>query len=146
MKPLLPWPTLSLSAVGLLPEDRDIQYLLAKDTYLCLKHGVPGSWRPAVMWRGYEGALLFWWGELARQRAAAGLESSEWVTAWGNAYRASEMAVGPLPWWLGDNAFHLRCQSHLIAGDVQYAGQFVHAPLEMAYVWPTEKVGEWQIA
>lgn len=147
MKPLLAWPALSASARSLTEDDRDAQLVLALDAYEHLEEFPKNTnWRVAGMWRGYEGALLFWCGELARQMPYDRPLARRWQRAWSRAYSRSEMAVGPLPWWLGDTAFHLGCQAELIEQDTRYAGQFVHAPLGMAYRWPTEKVGEWVLA
>lgn len=153
MRPLLAWPALSASARSLTDDDKDVQLTLALDAYEALeglrterKAGKQLKWHVARMWRGHEGALLFWCGELARQMPYDRPLARRWQKVWGRAYSRSEMAVGPLPWWLGDTAFHLACQAQLIAQDVRYAGQFVHAPLEMVYRWPTERVGEWVLA
>ena len=151
---LMPWPHLSTAARGLRGggvsgdylSDLDYQYLLATQAYKILKSGERTKWRPALMWQGCNGALLFWIGELARQRRAEGLTVRTADRYWLDAYRAGEMAVGPLPWWLGDTGFHLRCQSALLAGDpTYYAGRFVHAPIDLAYLWPTEKEFEWTL-
>lgn len=144
--PLLAFPHLSTSAKVLSPHDVEVQYTLAKDTYCAMQRSPRADrWGPVVMWAGCTGALLFWWGCLAAQRPAGVVESPAYIEAWLGAYRAGEMAVGPLPWWLGDTGFHLRCQSKLLAGDPAYYGKhFVHAPLELAYWWPKGD-GSWQI-
>lgn len=143
--PLLAYPHLSTSAAVLAPEDREVQAALALDAfeYLC-DPAAPTGWRPAEMWRGCRGALLFWVGELCHHLAQDGREWPRYVRAWGNAYRASEMTVGALPWWLSDPGFHRRSQSHLLAARPTFYGRyFIHAPLDLAYWWP---IGdhEWQ--
>lgn len=144
VKPLLPWPHLSTSARSLSAEEVAFQYALARDAYMLLLSEKPTKWRGAEMWRGYEGALLYWWGELAAQMPAGVVAQPVYLAAWSAAYAGGRMAVGPLPWWLGDTHFHLACQSQLIAQDpTRYARQFVHAPLDVAYLWPLKK-GEWQ--
>lgn len=143
---LLPYPHLSTSAKVLKPADVESQYDIAGDLYLLLEDYVapPDPTHPAAMWAGHEGALLYWWGCLAAERPAGAMQSPAYVDAWCRAYRAGAMAVGPLPWWLGDKAFHLRCQSTLIRKDPSYGGHFVHAPLDLAWWWPTGE-NEWQI-
>jgi hypothetical protein len=145
--PLLPHPQLSRAAELLMTQDRTVQLTLALDAYDHLRQTEKKThlrWRPALMWAGCEGALLYWWGCLAAERPAGAMQSPAYVDAWCRAYRAGAMAVGPLPWWLGDKAFHLRCQSTLIRKDPSYGGHFVHAPLDLAWWWPTGE-NEWQI-
>lgn len=145
LAPLLAWPTLSASARSLRgTEELRVQYILAGDTYTLLEDYRPTTVAEA-MWDGCRGALLYWWGELARQMPQGAMDCPDYVRAWCRAYRAGEMAVGPLPWWLGDTRFHLACQSQLLAADpARYGGIFVHAPIDVAYIWPLETEGEWQ--
>ena len=141
---LLPYPHFSTSAQVLKPDDVEDQYILAAVLYRLLVDGTDPACPAAAMWRGCPGALLYWWGCLAAQMPGGPMDCPGYVQAWTRAYRASQMAVGPLPWWLGDTGYHLRCQSQLIARNPAYAGQFVHAPLELAWWWPTGE-NEWQI-
>lgn len=144
--PLVPYPHLSTSAKVLDNPDLVAQCVLARDSYNFLEtnEGDAARWRSALAWRGCQGALLYWWGELARQMPAESLLRTQWYEAWCTAYRRGRMAVGPLPWWLGNTRFHLVCQSVLLAGaPTVYGAHFVHAPLELAYLMPMEE-NEWQ--
>jgi hypothetical protein len=54
-------------------------------------------------------------------------------------YRA-DLMVPRLPWWWGHAEFHLAHQSNLIRKDpAHYGPQFVCAPLDAVYLWPTEE-------
>lgn len=144
--PLIPHPKLSAAAKLLAPEDVRVQYRLAGDTYVAIRRAPAADrWGPVVMWQGCRGALLFWWGALAAEMPQGVVEAHAYREAWVAAYRAGEMAVGPLPWWLGDTGFHLRCQSQLLAARPEHYGpKFMHAPLELAWQWPMGE-REWQI-
>lgn len=145
--PLLAFPHLSTSAKVLRPEDRNDQATIALDVYEVLENESTTalSWQPAAMWYGYEGALLYWIGELCRQMPHDSPLGIRWRTAWVRAYRNGKLAIGSLPWWLGDTFFHLGCQAQLISDNPEaYARYFVHAPLDLVYKWPTEREQEWQ--
>lgn len=143
--PLLAYPRLSTAAKVLKPLDVEIQYQLAADIWHAIRHQKAPKWCAANMWRNYEGALLFWWGCLAAQMPGGAMDCPKYREAWAKAYRRGEMAVGPLPWWLGNEGFHLRCQSLLMQREPTYGGIFVYAPLEAAWWWPLQEENTWQI-
>jgi hypothetical protein len=113
---------------------------------------VPGyGWRhhPAVrMWGGYEEALVRYGLDVCAVWTAAGRADTCAATLVSDlaAHRGEPAsvrtqdelgAVGELPPWLGDPAFHRSHRSALLTrAPDHYAALFAGTPLDLPYVWP----------
>jgi len=112
---------------------------------------VPGyGWRrhpAALMWAGYEEALVRYgleicrrWRELGHDDTCAGTLLADLDAATGvRSPRDQEglAAAGELPPWLGDHAVHLSHRSALVRKDPGfYRDLFPDAPDDLPYVWP----------
>lgn len=111
---------------------------------------VPGyGWRhhpAATMWRGYEEALGAYGVAVCREWRGRGHAdtceakirddlAAAGVT--GVRSQAELAAAGALPPWLGDDDFHRRHRSSLLAKDpAWYGARFVDVPPGLPYIWP----------
>lgn len=102
---------------------------------------IRGKWQnhpAAKMWVGYEYALASY--------ALAGLDElfnrgahyPHHVITF-ETYRYSYPDTG-LPWWLGDEAFHLSHRSNLLRKNAEHYGPiFGDIPNDLPYLWPDNK-------
>jgi hypothetical protein len=112
---------------------------------------VPGyGWRhhpAAAMWAGYEEALVRYgldicaaWCELGHADTCAATMTDDLTRATGLKVPRTQRglkAVGELPPWLGDPAFHRSHQSALLRKDsAHYRPFFPDVPDNLPYVWP----------
>lgn len=111
----------------------------------------PGyGWRhhpAALMWTGYEEALVRYglemcrrWCDLGHGDTCAGTLVADLAEATGvRRPRDQDLlaGAGDLPPWLGDPAFHLSHRSALVRKDPGFYGAlFPDAPDDLPYVWP----------
>lgn len=139
MQTFLPYPDFNKSARAL---DRQRLGKQRVEVFQILKalRNESNGWRnhPCTrMWDGYEDAL-----------ASYGFAvCAEWIM---RGYKDTMMArfaemLGPvkkieMPWWLGDEDFHLSHQSNLIRKLPEfYAPQFPDVPDNLEYVWPVQE-------
>ncbi|MGV0851518.1 MSMEG_6728 family protein [Mycolicibacterium phlei] len=112
---------------------------------------VPGyGWRhhpAAAMWAGYEEALVRYgldicaeWCRLGRADTCAATMLTDLTAGTGIELPRSQdelAAVGEVPPWLGDPAFHRSHQSSLVRKDPEhYRRFFPDVPDDLEYVWP----------
>jgi hypothetical protein len=112
---------------------------------------VPGyGWRhhpAALMWRGYEEALVRYglemcdrWCGLGHADTCAGTLAADLAGATGVQEprdQAALAAAGDLPPWLGDRGFHRSHRSALVRKDADfYRPLFPGVPDDLPYVWP----------
>lgn len=93
--------------------------------------GETKGWRnhPAcVMWEGYENALIVYMNTCIQ----------EWVKrGYKNSIPIISVDWHVLPWWFGDDKFHLSHQSNLVRKNQEYYGPlFPNVPPNLEYVWP----------
>jgi hypothetical protein len=113
--------------------------------------GQKDGWRnhPAVrMWRGYEGSLIRYGGQVCKEWTDRGYADTCWdkILAFVDdpfpAYERHPTILGRLlpsaePPWLGDRGFHLSHRSNLVRKLPEHYGPiFPGVPDDLPYVWP----------
>jgi hypothetical protein len=95
------------------------------------------------MWRGHVNALAAYGVEISREWVARGHADTceaQIGEFWDGRDQAALAAAGELPWWLGDEAFHLAHRSSLLRKDPEWYGpRFGALPDDLPYVWPHER-------
>ncbi len=149
MQTFLPYADFAATARALDPRRLGKQRVEAIQVLRALT--VPGyGWRrhpAALMWTGYEEALVRYgleicrrWCDLGHDDTCAGTLLADLDAATGvRSPRDQESlaAAGDLPPWLGDHAFHLSHRSALVRKDpAHYRELFPDVPDDLPYVWP----------
>ncbi|MFF5718125.1 MSMEG_6728 family protein [Streptomyces buecherae] len=158
MQTFLPYANFSDSAAVLDPRRLGKQRVEALQVFRGLTVPTYG-WRrhPAVrMWAGYEEALVRYGLDVCDTWTAEGRADTCSLTlitdyrAWRPSAEVREQAglaaVGELPPWLGDPAFHRSHQSALLRKDpTYYRPHFPGVPDDLPYLWPaSDRAGDGQ--
>ena len=99
----------------------------------------------AIMWQGYECALLRYQYYTCREWVKLGykdtcLEKSTRI------HDHNCPSVIPIPWWRGHKEFHRSHQSNLIRKNAErYGPMFPGVPDDLPYLWPTQVQGEFRV-
>ena len=130
MQTFLPYPDFDKSARVLDYRRLGKQRLEAKQILNTLE-GTSSGWanHPTVlMWKGYEDALRIYFNVMSEEWQRRGYKHNMGYFATGKA---------DLPWWLGNEAFHLSHQSNLVRKDATFYGPlFPGVGPDLEYVWP----------
>lgn len=87
----------------------------------------------AIMWRGYEPALAAYGNAVIAEWVSRGYKNTMpyWELEHGKLYE--------VPWWLGNEQFHLSHQSNLLRKDAAWYGRyFPGVPHDLPYTWPAQ--------
>lgn len=144
MQTFLPYPDFERSAKVLdnrrLGKQRveTLQILKVNSLVSERKNGNKIAWEnhPAVlMWRGYNNALFSYLQCICEEWKHRGYVDTCLEKA--KQYITSNFE---LPWWLGNEEFHLSHQSNLLRKfPDHYGSYFVNVPDDLPYVWPVRK-------
>ncbi|MDF2491527.1 MAG: hypothetical protein K0Q58_105 [Microbacterium sp.] len=141
MQTFLPYPSFTESAAVLDPSRLGKQRV--ETLQLLRAQTVPGyGWRhhpAAKMWAGYVPALVSY--GLAMVDAWVALDHPDTVGPQLREFAPDVVGVPQdevdMPWWLGDETFHLSHRSNLVRKDPEfYRPRFGSVPDDLPYVWP----------
>lgn len=135
MQTFLPVPNFAASAALLDYRRLGKQRVEVKQLLNALK-GTRKGWAnhpAAIMWRGYESALMAYGNACIFEWTSRGYRNT--MPYW------QVPIVYEVPWWLGDERFHRSHQSNLLRKDPEWYGRyFPGVPHDLPYVWPAHVV------
>ncbi|SRR5487761_2180339 len=132
MQTFLPYPDFRASATCLDYRRLGKQRLEARQLLRVLQNPEQRGWRrhpAALMWSGYEDALALYMNAIITEWKRRGFHNSMEL--------AQIPDAPPMPWWLGDPAFHAAHRSNLLRKDPVFYGQYGWSePPDLPYIWP----------